>query len=258
MTFIKNKSLLSFFLTFTFLLSPSMAMEENDQNIPSFVLAKKDEPLPTQKKFENITGLTVKTLILYKQISSLNEMVEKLQQKMNPLIQENENLNKKICELQEKTKPFKPLKAVLKNNPLENNVIDSWTPYDDVNAGAWKPMRFDAFEGDEFMKVENLSAIKIPENGVYSLFSHYCWHSIAKNNEGKTAAYTSISINEPSEGFKSYHFAQHHLVDTYVANDCLNRVTYLNKGDRVMLSIKDHPNTEYSKSKFQLKIERIY
>jgi peptidoglycan hydrolase CwlO-like protein len=100
-----------------------MAMKEDDQNIQSFVLAKKDESFPTQKEFENNTAISEKTLILYKQISSLNEMVEKLQQKMNPLIQENENLNNEIRELKEKIKPFKPLKAVLKNNPLENNVM---------------------------------------------------------------------------------------------------------------------------------------
>ncbi len=38
MTFIKNTSHLSFFLTFTFLSGPSMAMEEDNKNVQSFVL----------------------------------------------------------------------------------------------------------------------------------------------------------------------------------------------------------------------------
>ncbi len=53
---------------------------------------KTSESLPTQKEFENNTAISDKTLILYKQIFSLNEIVEKLQQQMNPLIQENEEL----------------------------------------------------------------------------------------------------------------------------------------------------------------------
>ncbi len=52
---------------------------------------KTSESLPTQNEFEN-NYFSEKTLILYKQISFLNERVEKLQQQMNPLIQENENL----------------------------------------------------------------------------------------------------------------------------------------------------------------------
>ncbi len=242
MTFIKNTSHLSFFLIFTFLSGPLVAMKEEDQNIQSFVLAKKDEHLPTQKEFENNMGFPEKTLILYKQISSLNEMVEKLQQKMNPLIQENENLNNEIRELKEKIKPFKPLKAVLKHQPSE------WELYTNV---IWTPVPFNIFEGDDALKGENVSMVEIPENGVYSLLAHTCWK--ARGNE--SAVYTAIARNDPGNfiGHYDYYpiFALHSTLIT------LTRVTRLSKGDKVMVSIIGSPNAEYWLGEFQFNIEKI-
>ncbi len=241
MTFI-NKSLLSFFLTSLLLSGPSMAMKEDDQNIQSFVLAKKDESFPTQKEFEDNMAFSAKPLILYKQISFLNEMVEKLQQKMNPLIQENENLNKKICELQEKIKPFKPLKAVLKHQPTE------WELYTNV---IWTPVPFNIFEGDEELKGENLSMVEIPEDGVYSLLAHTCW----KARGDESAVYTSIARNDPGNFIGHYDY--YPIFPLHSTLITLTRVTRLKKGEKVMVSIIGSPNAEYWLGEFQFNIEKI-
>ncbi len=216
-----------------------MAMKEDDENIQSFVLAKKDEPFPTQSEFEN-NALSAKPLILYKQIFSLSEMVKDLQQKMNPLIQENETLKKEIYELKEKFNYSKILKGSFYNKESK------WFPYCD---SLWKLFSFDSMEGN--IEQASSSAFIIPEDGVYSLRVHYCWRSA----KGYAGACTGISINN-DQNVKSH--AHHHMAkEGDQTEDELHFTTHLKKGEKVMTSILGHQNVEYFSGEFKFYIEKI-
>lgn len=167
---------------------------------------------------------------------------EETNNKVNALTRENENLRKKVNALQEQLNPSRPVKAIFKHSDAK------WKPY--VTTG-FAPVTFNLFEGDERLK-GNLSTIEIPEDGVYSLFATYCWKA---NANGSAMPCTAISIDNPGNVIC---LVQHHLAPGFSEKSILNRVTHLNKGNKVMVSIFGQPNAEHFLACFQFEIEKLH
>lgn len=174
------------------------------------------------------------------------DQINLLTTQMQKVTQENTTLSKKVNELQEQINPSRPLRAVFRNS--HNN----WLPF---TTTGWIPVAFTLFEGNERLK-GNLSTIEIPEDGLYSLYAHYFFQSDGKG--GQSTPSMAIAINEPAN-IDNY-FVALNLSPTRVQGDAagLNRITRLNKGEKVMLSIKGTSTTEYFLGHFQFNIEKIH
>lgn len=219
--------------------------EENDQNnkIASILLENMRDLIQENGKIRELQQTTLSRM------QQQSEEINSLQAKIDPLLKENETLSRKVGELQEQLNPSKYLKATL----VSYNKSE-WRPY--TTPGSYVPITFEKFVGeDKRMKGENDSFIRIPEDGLYSLYAHYCCHA---TNAGPTAPYTCIMINTPSDGSNLNYFVHHHLAPGYEASDGLNRIIRLKKDDRVMLSVWGSPNAEYYLANFQLEVEKIH
>ena len=165
---------------------------------------------------------------------------------------QTQETNTRITELERRlTTPANRWKARFRNGN------EDWAPY--INAN-WTPVTFtvfkrdsnERFEGEDILQ-RNLSTIEIPEDGEYSLLTHYYWRS---NSKGATAPYTGIAINTPTNMngcYKQHHLLLPHCVDS----GSLNRTTYLHKGEKVMVSIFGQPNAEYYLGGFSFEIEKL-
>lgn len=164
---------------------------------------------------------------------------------------ELDNLKKKIKDLEIQINTPTKLKARYRNSNSKDPKSD-WKPYTTVSE--WKPITFSdsEFNGDERLR-GNLSTIEIPESGVYSLFASYYWRASVN---GDAAPYTAIAINSPSN--HQNYFVQHHIAKNYIASGGINRVTRLERGEKVMVSIYGHINAEYFLPHFQFDIEKIF
>lgn len=176
-----------------------------------------------------------------------SEEINALQAKINPLLQENETLSRKVSALQEKIIHSRPLRAIF-SYPVYGG---GWVPYTNAN---WAPITFEHFQGDESLR-GNLSTVKIPEDGFYSLYAHYAWRADAKGNTG---AYTAISVNDPTNGYLDKYFVDHHLARGFQTIGGLRRDAHLKKGDKVMVSISASPHAEYYLGHFLFNIEKIH
>jgi hypothetical protein len=170
--------------------------------------------------------------------SNLKITLDEFKQKSE---QQSVSIIGRIDSLEGKINPVRPLRAVFRNKHTD------WVPY---TTSGWLPVTFNLFEGDDRLR-GNLSTIIIPEDGSYSLYTHYCWRA---NAHGSTAPYTAIAINNPNN-IDNY-FVFHHLAANYSTMGGLSRDVRLKAGDKVMVSIQGSPNAEYFLGHFQFNIEK--
>jgi len=206
----------------------------------------------------NINELTLSKNIINERLTTVSQNTENFIQEQRDrnqnLLQENTDLRRRFTELQQENAgltervtrfeaKMRPLSAVFRH-PHSN-----WMPY---TATGWSPVTFTHFEGDEPLR-GNLSTIEIPEGGMYSLTASYFWRA---NNNGSTAPYTAIAINNP--GNIGNDFVHHHRAQGFGDKGSIKKDVRLRQGDRVMVSIQGSPNAEYFLGHFQFNIEKLF
>ncbi len=228
-------------------------LRQSNANLTEQLLNMSQEWQESLRRLENIQQQFINLQLQFDQQRQVNENL------MTQLTQENSNLRSIIDEFKQKSEqqsvsiigridslegkinPVRPLRAVFRNTHAD------WVPY---TTSGWLPVTFNRFEGDERLR-GNLSTIIIPEDGFYSLYTHYCWRA---NAHGSSAPYTAIAIGNPNN-IDNY-FVFHHLAANYSTMGGLSRDVRLKAGDKVMVSIQGSPNAEYFLGHFQFNIEK--
>jgi len=124
------------------------------------------------------------------------------------------------------------------------------TEWTDIIENDWKTIKFDRFEGDNNIK-GCMSSIEIPEDGKYFLSSEYYWAS----GNGNIQVETAIAINSPSNISNDWH--HHNLQYGSGIKSGIRRLTDLNKGDKVMLSVHSSKNSSIFLGHCELSVEKL-
>jgi hypothetical protein len=170
---------------------------------------------------------------------ALNDRLSTLQ---SSFTQENSLLINQISSLMAARTSTQQLKGLFSNR---QNL--GWIPYPD---SVWKIMSFDQFSGNQSLR-SNLSEINIPEDGVYSISTRYCFRS---NQNGSSLSYTAICIDRPESVEE---IRTHHTIIYHADEGMLNLIRSLTRGQKVMVIIFGHSNAEYAPSNCTLYIEKI-
>jgi len=125
------------------------------------------------------------------------------------------------------------------------------TEWTDIIENDWKAIKFDRFEGDNNIK-GSMSSIEIPEDGKYFLSSEYYWVS---DNINIQRVETAIAINGPSNISNDWH--HHTLQYGSGIKSGIRRLTDLNKGNKVMLSVRSSENSSIFLGHCELSVEKL-